>query len=155
MFYTKTMQWTQPGYTVTTDVDSFDFEVIHRYLSEVAYWSLGVPRATVERATRNSLAFGLFEADHQIGFARLITDLTTFAYLSDVFVLPDYQGKGLGTWFMECVFAHPELEGMRRLMLVTGDAQKLYEKFGFTALANPEQVMEKRPQATLRPAQRS
>jgi GNAT superfamily N-acetyltransferase len=153
MLHTKTAQWTQPGYTVTTDVDRFDLEVIHKYLSEVAYWSIGVPRATVERATRNSLAFGLFEAERQIGLARLITDLTTFAYLSDVFVLPEHQGKGLGTWFMECVFAHPDLASMRRLMLVTGDAQKLYEKFGFTALANPEQVMEKRPQAALRPAQ--
>jgi len=143
------MHWTQPGYTVTTDFDRFDFEVIHKYLSEVAYWSLGVSRCSVERAARNSLAFGLFESERQIGFARLITDFTTFAYLSDVFVLPEHQRKGLGTWFMKCVFSHPDLAGMRRLMLVTGNAQKLYEKFGFSALANPEQVMEKRPQAAL------
>lgn len=139
------MEWIRPGYRVTTDIDCFDFNEIHQYLSEVAYWSLGVTRAVVERAARNSLSFGLFEGDRQIGFARMITDRTTFAYLSDVFVLPEFQGKGLGTWFMECVFSHPDFADMRRLMLVTGDAQELYEKFGFSVVANPEQVMEKRP----------
>jgi len=138
-------QWMQPGYTVTTDVERFDFEMVHRYLSEVAYWSPGVARATVEKAARNSLAFGLFAGDRQIGFARMITDRTTFAYLSDVFVLPEHHGKGLGTWFMECVFSHPDFTDMRRLMLVTADAQKLYEKFGFRVVADPAQVMEKRP----------
>jgi len=141
------MEWTRPGYAVTTDIDRFDFDIIHDYLSNVAYWSLGVTRTAVEQAARHSLSFGLFKDEQQIGFARMITDRTTFAYLSDVFVLPEHQGNGLGTWFMQCLFSHPDFQGMRRLMLVTGDPQKLYQKFGFSVVANPEQVMEKRPLA--------
>lgn len=142
------MEWTRSEFSITTDVRKLDFEVIHTYLSETAYWSRGISRSAVEKSARNSLCFGLFHAQRQIGFARMITDYTTFAYLSDVFVLPDFQGKGLGTWFMACVMSHPDLSTMRRLMLVTGDAQKLYEKFGFSVVANPEQIMEKRPLAS-------
>src|SRR6478735_1417022 len=105
------MQWTKDEYRVTTNVDEFQFDVIHRYLSEVAYWSPGIARARVERAARRSLAFGLFERDAQIGYARMITDATTFAYLADVFVLPEHQGRGLGIWLMECVLAHDDLRG--------------------------------------------
>lgn len=142
------MEWARSEYTVITDADRLDFDVIHSYLADVAYWSRGISRAMVEKSARHSLCFGLFKNDAQIGFARLITDHTTFAYLSDVFVLPEFQGDGLGTWFMQCVFSHPDLGTMRRLMLITGDAQKLYEKFGFTVAANPEQIMEKRPLAS-------
>ncbi|SAL66432.1 GNAT family N-acetyltransferase [Caballeronia telluris] len=139
------MQWTKDAYRVTTDVDAFQFDVVHRYLSEVAYWSPGIAREKVERAARHSLAFGLFERDAQIGYARMITDATTFAYLADVFVLPEHQGKGLGIWLMECVLAHDDLHDLRRLMLVTSDAHGLYARFGFTAPANPERIMEKKP----------
>jgi GNAT superfamily N-acetyltransferase len=136
------MQWTQGAYRVTTDVDTFQFDVVHRYLSEVAYWSPGIAREKVERAARGSLAFGLFERDAQIGYARMITDSATFAYLADVFVLPEHQGKGLGVWLMECVLAHDDLQGLRRMMLVTSDAHGLYARFGFTSPANPERIME-------------
>jgi GNAT superfamily N-acetyltransferase len=138
------MQWTQGAYRVTTDVDTFQFDVVHRYLSEVAYWSPGIAREKVERAARGSLAFGLFERDAQIGYARMITDSATFAYLADVFVLPEHQGKGLGVWLMECVLAHDDLQGLRRMMLVTSDAHGLYARFGFTSPANPERIMEKK-----------
>ena len=120
------MQWTKGPYRVTTDTGEFQFDVIHRYLSEVAYWSPGVAREKVERAARHSLAFGLFERDAQIGYARMITDCATFAYLADVFVLPEHQGRGLGTWLLECVLSHEDLQDLRRMMLVTSDAHGLY-----------------------------
>ncbi|WP_277183686.1 GNAT family N-acetyltransferase [Caballeronia sp. BR00000012568055] len=137
------MEWTKNAYRVTTDIERFDFDVVHRYLSEVAYWSPGIAREKVERAARHSLAFGLFHGDAQIGYARMITDTATFAYLADVFVLPEHQGAGLGTWMMECVMAHPELQALRRMMLVTSGAHGLYARFGFKASAHPERIMEK------------
>jgi GNAT superfamily N-acetyltransferase len=137
------MQWTQGEYHLTTDVEAFQFDVVHRYLSEVAYWSPGISREKVERAARHSLAFGLFHGDAQIGYARMITDTATFAYLADVFVLPEHQGAGLGQWMMECVFAHPDLQGLRRMMLVTSTAHGLYERYGFGAPKHPERIMEK------------
>jgi GNAT superfamily N-acetyltransferase len=137
------MEWTKHAYRVTTDIEQFDFDVVHRYLSEVAYWSPGIAREKVERAARHSIAFGLFHGDAQIGYARMITDTATFAYLADVFVLPEHQGAGLGTWMMECVMAHPELQALRRMILVTSDAHGLYARFGFKASAHPERIMEK------------
>jgi GNAT superfamily N-acetyltransferase len=137
------MRWTRDDYRVTTDIDTFDFDVVHRYLSEVAYWSPGIARETVERAARHSLAFGLFEGERQIGYARVITDTATFAYLADVFVLPEHQGAGLGTWMIECIMAHPGLQGLRRMMLVTLDAHGVYARFGFEAPKHPERIMEK------------
>jgi GNAT superfamily N-acetyltransferase len=137
------MQWIRKPYLVTTDIERFQFDVVHRYLSEVAYWSPGISRETVERAARHSLAFGLFHGTAQIGYARAITDRTSFAYLSDVFVLPAHQGAGLGKWLIECLMAHPDLQGLRRLMLVTSDAHGLYAPFGFHAAAHPERIMER------------
>ncbi len=137
------MQWTRDEYLLTTDVERFQFDVVHRYLSEVAYWSPGVSREKVERAARHSLAFGLFREEAQIGYARMITDTATFAYLADVFLLPGHQGAGLGKWMMECVMAHPDLQDLRRMMLVTSDAHRLYARHGFKASAHPERIMEK------------
>ena len=137
------MQWIRDEYRLSTNIDEFDFDVVHRYLSEVAYWSPGIAREKVERAARHSLAFGLFHGGAQIGYARMITDTATFAYLADVFVLPGHQGAGLGKWMMECVMAHPELQGLRRMMLVTSDAHGLYSRHGFVASAHPERIMEK------------
>ncbi|GJH11947.1 GNAT family N-acetyltransferase [Caballeronia novacaledonica] len=137
------MQWTRDDYRLSTDIDEFDFDVVHRYLSEVAYWSPGIAREKVERAARHSLAFGLFRGNAQIGYARMITDTTTFAYLADVFVLPEHQGAGLGKWMMQCVMAHPDLQGLRRMMLVTSDAHGLYARHGFAASRHPERIMEK------------
>jgi len=137
------MQWTRDEYRLSTDIDEFDFDVVHRYLSEVAYWSPGIAREKVERAARHSLAFGLFRGGAQIGYARMITDTATFAYLADVFVLPEHQGAGLGKWMMQCVMAHPDLQGLRRIMLVTSDAHGLYARHGFAASRHPERIMEK------------
>ncbi|MDR5839012.1 GNAT family N-acetyltransferase [Caballeronia sp. LZ034LL] len=137
------MQWTRDDYRVSTDIESFDFDVIHRYLSEEAYWSPGIAREKVERAARHSLAFGLFLRDEQIGYARMVTDTATFAYLADVFVLSAHRGAGLGVWLIDCVMAHPDLQGLRRMMLVTSDAHRLYARHGFVASAHPERIMEK------------
>ena len=128
-------------FSVTTDRARFDVDVIHGFLRR-AYWSPGVPRETVERAIAGSLAFGLFEHDRQVGFARTITDGVTFAYLADVFVLEELQGRGLGRWLVACVMEHPDLAGLRRFSLVTRDAHELYRPFGFAALASPERHME-------------
>lgn len=128
-------------YTVTTDPARMDVDVIHGYLAR-AYWSAGMPRTTLVRAMRYSLCFGLFEWDAQIGFVRVVTDYTTFAYVCDVFVLESHQGKGLGTWMMQCVRQHPEIQGLRRWHLVTHDAHALYSKIGFSLLSNPERHME-------------
>ncbi|KND61938.1 Histone acetyltransferase HPA2 and related acetyltransferase [Candidatus Burkholderia verschuerenii] len=137
------MQWTRDEYALTTDIGRFQFDIVHRYLSEVAYWSPGISCEKVERAARHLLAFGLFHGEAQIGYARMITDTATFAYLADVFVLPEYRGQGLGKWMMDCVMAHPDLQGLRRVMLVTSDAHGLYARNGFAPPAHPERIMER------------
>jgi GNAT superfamily N-acetyltransferase len=129
-------------FLVTSDRARFDLDLIHGFLSR-AYWSPGVPRETVERAIAGSLAFGLFEHDRQIGFARAITDGATFAYLADVFVLEAHRGRGLGMFLMESVMAHPSLQGLRRFTLATRDAHDLYRRFGFTPLSAPDRFMER------------
>jgi GNAT superfamily N-acetyltransferase len=129
------------GYLISTDPAKFDLDAIHAYLVR-AYWCEGIPRETMERAIANSLCFALFRGKAQIGFARVITDSATYAYLCDVYVLEDYRGKGLGKWLMECVMAHPALQGLRRFSLATRDAHGLYRQFGFRELSKPESMME-------------
>ena len=128
-------------YTVSSDPARMDLDAIHGYLSR-AYWCEGMPRTTLERAMRYSLCFGLFEGERQVGFVRVVTDYTTFAYVCDVFVLESHQGKGLGTWLMQCVMQHPDLQGLRRWQLITLDAHELYRKVGFTLVSKPERYME-------------
>ena len=131
-------------YEISVDPARLDLAVIYRYLSEEAYWSPGIPREIVERAVANSLCFGVYTAaGAQVGFARLITDRATYAYLADVFVLSEYRGQGLSKRLMEAIIAHPELQGLRRWMLATRDAHSLYARYGFTPLAKPERVMER------------
>ena len=136
-------EWSRDGFTITTDPRRIDRAAAHAFLTE-SYWAGGVPREIVDRSIDGSLAFALIDesADRQIGFARAITDRATFAYLADVYVLDEYRGRGLGKWLMETVMAHPDLQGLRRWMLVTRDAHGLYEKSGFTALEKPERIME-------------
>jgi len=129
------------GFTVSTDPALLDVHAVHAFLT-TSYWAEGIPRETVERALRNSLCFGLYEGRRQVGLARVITDGATFAYLCDVYVLPEMRGWGLGTWLMECVMAHPDLQGLRRFYLVTRDAHELYRPFGFTEIKSPERHME-------------
>jgi GNAT superfamily N-acetyltransferase len=128
-------------YRITTDPAEFDLAAIHGYLVR-CYWSEGIPRKTVERAVENSLCFAVLHGKAQIGFARVVTDSATFAYLCDVYVLEEHQGKGLGKWMMECVMSHPALQGLRRFSLATRDAHGLYKQFGFRELSNPNVMME-------------
>ena len=127
-------------YWLTTDVARMDVDAIHGYLTRV-YWSEGIPRDVVERSMKNSLCFGLFCGAEQVGFARVITDYATFAYVADVFVLEQHRGRGLATWLMQFVMKHPRLQGLRRWALATRDAHGLYEKVGFRLL-NPDRWME-------------
>ncbi|MFT4153303.1 GNAT family N-acetyltransferase [Parafilimonas sp.] len=119
-------------YAITTDTSKLDVNVIHQYLSEESYWAQGMPRDVVEKSIDNSLCFGLYYNDAQVGFARLITDCATFAYLADVFILHEHRGKGLSKWLMEAIQAHPELQNLRRWLLTTKDAHGLYEQAGWT-----------------------
>ena len=121
--------------------DRLDVDVIHRFLAGT-YWSPGIPRETVERAVASSLNFGLYKGDAQVGFARFVTDRATFAYLADVFVLPDYRGQGLATWLVDTAMTHPALTGLRRVLLATRDQHALYARVGFAPLARPERFME-------------
>jgi GNAT superfamily N-acetyltransferase len=135
------MEQRKDQFLITTEPDRMDVDAIHAYLRR-SYWAEGIPRDVLVRAIAASLNFGLFDGDAQIGFARLVTDRATYAYLCDVYVLETYQGRGLGTWLIETVFAHPDLQGLRRMMLATRDAHGLYRKVGFTPLAHPDRHME-------------
>jgi GNAT superfamily N-acetyltransferase len=137
----RAAEWQKGDFRITTARGQLDVDAIHGFLCE-SYWAKGIPRATVEKSIRNSLCFGLFHGNTQIGFARAITDYATFAYLADVFVLSEFRGQGLANWLMECIMAHPELRGMRRWLLFTRDAHDLYKKSGFAPLVHPERVME-------------
>jgi GNAT superfamily N-acetyltransferase len=129
------------AYEITCDRSRFDPVAIHRFLTQ-SYWSPGIPLAVVERAIANSLCFGVLFEHQQIGFARVITDRATFAYLADVYVLPEHRGRGLSLRLMEQIVQHPDLQGLRRIMLATRDAHALYKKFGFKPLAAPDIMME-------------
>lgn len=133
---------TKGDYWITTDKDKLDVAVIHDFLCNHSHWARGIPLETVERSIDNSLNFGLFYKDEQVAYARLITDYATIAYLGDVFVLPAYRGHGLSRWLMEEVTANPDLQGLRRWVLLTSDAHGLYEKFGWKRVAKPELYME-------------
>jgi GNAT superfamily N-acetyltransferase len=128
-------------YIITTDQTRFDLGAIHAFLSR-SYWSPGVPRNIVEKAVANSLAFAILFGEEQVGFGRVVTDKATFAYLADVYVLEAHRGKGLSKRLIETIQAHEELQGLRRFLLFTKDAQGLYAQYGFTELVNPARVME-------------
>lgn len=119
------------SYIMSTARRRLDFEAIHAFLSR-AYWSRGIPIERMKRSIEHSLPFGVYCGPEQVGFARVITDYTTFAYLADVFIDESHRGKGLGKWLVETIVGHPELQGLRRFALMTRDAQELYRKFGFT-----------------------
>jgi ribosomal protein S18 acetylase RimI-like enzyme len=129
------------NYEISTDTGRVDVEAVHAYLSR-SYWAEGIPREIVARAIANSLCFSLFDHGVQIGFARVVTDRATFAYLCDVYVLEAYRGQGLGKRLVEAATTHPELAGVRRFVLVTRDAQGLYEPFWFKAPVNSGDYME-------------
>ena len=146
------MQHTQSPLEISDDKGRLDVPLIHRFLSEEAYWSLGIPLSTVQRAINHSLCFGGYVDGQQVTFARVITDRATFGYLSDVFVLPAHRGRGHSKALMTAIVDHPALQGLRRLMLATSDAQGLYAGFGFEPPRKPASLMEKYdPEIYLRP----
>jgi GNAT superfamily N-acetyltransferase len=128
---------------ISTDKTLLDVPLIYQFLSEHSTWALGMPRAVLERAIANSLCFGVYLDGRQIGFARVVTDGATFANLVDVFVLPEYRGQGHSKRLMAAIVAHPDLQGLRRFTLATGDAHGLYAQFGFTPPARPATLMER------------
>ena len=132
----------QTDYSISTDTSRFDIDLIFRFLT-TCYWAEGIPRDVVEKSIRNSLCFGVFDGEKQVGFARVITDRATYAYIGDVFILESHRGRGLGKQLIQAIMEHPELQGLRRWSLVTRDAHGLYEQFGFTALAHPQRYMER------------
>lgn len=131
-----------PGYEISTDPRRIDVEMVFRFLSEESYWSRGIPRTVVENAVANSLCFGVYRRDEQVGFARIVTDKATFALVADVFILKPHRGLGLSKWLMSEVMRHPELATLRRLLLLTSDAHSLYAQFGFTEIGNSWRFME-------------
>ncbi|WP_144528254.1 GNAT family N-acetyltransferase [Peribacillus simplex] len=138
------------GFAISTNKKYLDVDLIHNFLNQEAYWSKGIPKETVIKSIENTtLCFGVYkgelgnEGSEQVGFARVITDLATHAYLCDVFILPDYRKLGLSKWLMDVITNHSELEGVRRFMLATNDAHSLYKKYGFNQIDNPELFMQK------------
>ena len=135
------IEWRRGRYVVSTDPARLDVAATASYLA-TTYWATDIPEEIVRRSIEHSIAFGLYDGDHQVGFARVITDRATFAWVGDVFVLNSHQGRGLGLWLMRCVLAHPELQELRRWLLASTSAQGLYERLGFTVLGAPERFME-------------
>jgi len=129
-------------FLISTDRARLDLDVIHGFLTN-CYWAKGIPRETVARSIEHSLCFGVYDGSGaQVGFARVVSDFATVAYLGDVFVLESHRGRGLSKWMMECVMQHPALQNLRRWILLTGDAHGLYAQFGFTPLTAPDRFME-------------
>jgi len=136
------MEYKKDKITISDDVSRLDIDAICDFLSR-AYWADKRPRHLIERSIKHSLNFGIYDGKRQIGFARVVTDQAIFAYLCDVFIHEDYRGQSLGKWMMECIFAQPDLQGLRRWCLLTRDAHGLYQQFGFTELSDPPRWMEK------------
>ncbi len=128
-------------YAISTDARRIDVDAVHAYLKR-SYWAEGIPKELVAKSIAASLSFALIHGERQIGFARVVTDRVTFAYLSDVYVLEEYRGQGLAKWLVTELQTHPELQGLRRWVLVTQDAQGLYGQLGFRPLQHPERYME-------------
>jgi N-acetylglutamate synthase-like GNAT family acetyltransferase len=134
--------FTDKGFSISTDKGLLNFDVIYHYLDQESYWAKGIPAERLRRAIDNSMCFGVYHQKKQIGFARVITDKATFAYLADVFILDQYRKQGLSKWLMQTITQHPDLQGMRRWSLATADAHGLYAQFGFTTLTKPDRWME-------------
>ena len=130
------------GFSISTDKSLIDFDVVHNYLTNDSYWAKGITADRLKKAIENSICFGVYFEKKQAGFTRVVTDMATFAYICDVFILPDYRRLGLSKWLMQIIRQHPDFQGLRRWSLATLDAHGLYEQFDFTALSNPKRWME-------------
>ena len=145
------MEVQQENYTISTDPVRLKFDVIHDFLANRSYWATGISRETLQKQMdHTTLHFGLYEGEQQIGYAQVLTNFTSFAYLGNVFVLEDYRGQGLSKWLMATILAHPELQVIRRWLLATRDAHGLYRQFGFTEITKPETMMEKFDDSAIR-----
>ncbi|HXR46058.1 MAG TPA: GNAT family N-acetyltransferase [Candidatus Limnocylindrales bacterium] len=144
----KTYELHEETLLISDDPVRLNRELIHRFLSERSYWAQGVSPEMVNRSLEHSLCFGVYQAGQQVGFARVVTDFATFAWLADVFVVEDKRGQGIGKKLVAAVLGHPRLQGLRRFMLGTRDAFGLYARFGFQSLAYPERFMEIRPESS-------
>jgi GNAT superfamily N-acetyltransferase len=136
------MQRITDDYTIDTDKSRLDLPFIHHFLSTQAYWCLNIPMDTVKRSVENSLCFGVYLGGQQVGFARIISDYATIAYLGDVFIIPGHRGKGLSKQLVAGIMSHPDLQGLRRWILLTGDAHGLYHQFGWKPVSRPDLYME-------------
>jgi GNAT superfamily N-acetyltransferase len=135
-------EYRRADFLISTDRERLNLDVVHGFLTN-SYWAEGIPREVVARSIESSLCFGIYEnSGEQVGFARVVSDFATVAYLGDVFVLESHRGRGLGKWLMECVVQHPALQNLRRWILLTRDAHGLYSQFGFEPLKAPERYME-------------
>ena len=135
-------EWIKDGYLVSTDKSKIDVETVHHFLSH-SYWAENIPLDIVRKSIENSLCFGMYHEEKLVGFARAISDFATFAYLADVFILPEERGKGLSKWLIGIILEHPQLQGLRRFTLATRDAHSLYAQFGFSLFDKPERWMQK------------
>jgi GNAT superfamily N-acetyltransferase len=139
------VEYQRGEYLISTDGDRLDIAFIHEYLSSSAYWAQGRSLDTVGRSIEGSLCFGVYMGARQVGFARVVTDRATFAWLCDPFVVEGHRGQGLGKWLVECIVAHPDLQALRLFLLATRDAHELYQRYGgFEALPTPDQLMARR-----------
>lgn len=137
------MEWQKGEFTISTERAKLQIDEIQRFLTEESYWARERTREQTETAIKNSLPFGVYKGENQIGFARVVSDFATFAYLGDVYILEEFRGLGLSKWLMETIVEYPELQGLRRWILATKDAHTLYEKYEFASLRFPERWMEK------------
>jgi hypothetical protein len=135
-------EYKRDGYLITTDKRKLNIDIIHQFLSERSYWAQGRSKDTVRKSIDHSLCFGVYAVDQQIGFARVVTDYATFAWLADVFILESHRGLGLSKWLVECIVTHPDLQNLKNFLLATKDAHELYRRYGsFESLEKPERWM--------------
>jgi len=147
------MEWQREQYTISTDKLKLDVGMIHHYLYTTAHWAVGRPMSIVRKSIENSLCFGLYDSGTQVGFARLVTDSAIVGWICDMFILPSYQSRRLGRWLVECMMDHPDIKGLRRILLNTRDAHELYIKYaGFRPLLKPESWLERFNESPMRNA---
>mgnify|MGYP001201329828 FL=1 len=137
------MDWTSGELTISTDKSRLQVDIIQSFLENDSYWAKDRTTEQTRTAIENSICFGVYHGERQVGFARVVSDLATFAYLGDVFIIEEFRGQGLSKWLMETIILHPDLQCLRRWVLATRDAHSLYEKFGFHGLTFPERWMER------------
>jgi GNAT superfamily N-acetyltransferase len=135
--------WTKGEFTISTDPEKLQIEVIQQFLANESYWAQNRTEQQTLTAIKNSLPFGVYKGENLIGFARVVSDHATFAYVGDVFILNEFRGRGLSKWLMDVIIGHPDLQDLRRWILATRDAHGLYEHFGFHALVHPDRWMER------------